>query len=62
MPARKPTTETSILSETLKVVSIGVSTFADDLRSQGVEVVGVDWKPPAGGDVEMMKLLEKLGT
>jgi len=53
--------EKSILSEKLKVINVGVSTFADDLRSQGVEVVHVDWKPPAGGDVEMMKLLEKLG-
>jgi hypothetical protein len=63
VPAKKKTTQkASILSETLKVVSIGVSTFADDLRSQDVEVVSVDWKPPAGGDVEMMKLLEKLGV
>ena len=51
----------NILSEKLKVVNIGISTFADDLRSQNVEVVNVDWKPPAGGDVEMLKLLEKLG-
>jgi hypothetical protein len=51
----------SILTEELKVVNIGISTFADDLRSQNVEVVHVDWKPPAGGDVEMLRLLEKLG-
>jgi hypothetical protein len=53
--------EKSILTEKLKVVNIGISTFADDLRSQGVEVVHLDWKPPAGGDIEMLKLLEKLG-
>jgi hypothetical protein len=51
----------NILTEKLKVVNIGISTFADDLRSQGVEVVHVDWEPPAGGDIEMLKLLEKLG-
>ena len=51
----------NILTEKLKVVNIGISTFADDLRSQGVDVVHVDWKPPAGGDVEMLRLLEKLG-
>jgi len=59
---RSRTKKKSILSETLKVVNIGVSTFADDLRSQGVEVVAVDWKPPAGGDAEMLRLLEKLGS
>lgn len=52
----------TILSEKLKVVNIGISTFGDDLRSQDVEVVDVDWKPPAGGDVEMSRLLEKLGS
>jgi hypothetical protein len=51
----------NILTEKLKVVNIGISTFANDLRSQNVEVVHVDWKPPAGGDIDMLKLLEKLG-
>jgi FdrA protein len=58
---KKRSTEKTILTEKLKVVNIGISTFADDLRSQDVEVIHVDWKPPAGGDVEMLKLLEKLG-
>jgi len=57
----KRSEEKNILTEKLKVVNIGISTFADDLRSQDVEVVHVDWKPPAGGDIEMLKLLEKLG-
>ena len=52
----------TILDHDLKVVNIGIATFADDLASQGVEVVKVDWKPPAGGDAEMMKILEKLGS
>lgn len=51
----------TILTENLKVVNIGILTFADDLRTQDVEVVQVDWKPPAGGDIEMLKLLDKLG-
>jgi len=51
-----------IIPRDLKVVNIGVPTFADDLRSQGVEVVNLAWKPPAGGDVEMLKLLDKLGS
>ena len=62
MPAAKKTKGPSIFNEELKVVSIGISTFADDLNSQGVAVVRVDWKPPAGGDLEMLRLLEKLGS
>ncbi len=61
MSEKKSGKEKTILTEKLKVVNIGISTFADDLRSQNVEVVHVDWKPPAGGDIEMLKLLEKLG-
>ena len=61
MSEKKNTEKKNILTEELKVVNIGILTFAEDLRSQGVEVVHVDWKPPAGGDVEMLKLLEKLG-
>lgn len=62
MPEKNRGKKKTILTEKLKVVNIGISTFADDLRSQGVEVVIVDWKPPAGGDVEMLRLLEKLGS
>jgi hypothetical protein len=61
MPEEKRREETNILREKLKVVNIGIKTFADDLRSQNVEVVHVEWKPPAGGDIEMLKLLAKLG-
>jgi len=51
----------NILKETLKIVNVGLQSFAEDLKSQGVEVVHVDWQPPAGGDVEMLRLLERLG-
>ena len=51
----------TVLGKKLNVVSIGVSTFADDLRKQNVDVVELDWSPPAGGDLEMIKLLKKLG-
>jgi hypothetical protein len=61
MVIEKEIKKKNILNEKLKVLNIGISTFADDLRSQNVEVIHVEWKPPAGGDVEMLKLLEKLG-
>jgi hypothetical protein len=51
----------SILGKKLNVITIGVSTFAEDLRKQGIEVLDLDWRPPAGGNPEMANLLEKLG-
>ncbi len=51
----------SILGKKLNVITIGVSTFAEDFRKQGIAVLDLDWKPPAGGNPEMANLLEKLG-
>jgi hypothetical protein len=50
----------SLLSKPVVAVNIGLSQFAKSLEEQGVEVVQVDWKPPAGGDKEMMELLDNL--
>jgi uncharacterized UPF0146 family protein len=49
-----------LLTEPIIVVNIGLGQFARSLEEQGVEVVLVDWKPPAGGDQEMMALLDNL--
>jgi hypothetical protein len=42
------------------VINIGVRDFAESLEDQQVEVLHVEWAPPAGGDREMAELLEKL--
>ena len=57
----KPTTGT-LLDEPLKVVNIGLEGFASELKQQGVEVIQVDWAPPAGGDPKLANLLSKLGA
>jgi hypothetical protein len=49
-----------LLSVPLVVVNIGLSKFAKSLEEQGVDVIQVDWVPPAGGDKEMMDLLDEL--
>lgn len=41
-------------------VNIGVADFAETLQIQGVEVIHVNWTPPAGGDPELMELLDQL--
>lgn len=49
-----------VLSEPLVVINIGLRGFSESLEEQEVEVVQVDWAPPAGGDQEMIDLLEDL--
>ncbi len=41
-------------------VNVGVQDFGKALEEQGVLVIYVDWSPPAGGDQEMIDLLEQL--
>ena len=50
------------LLDGLKVVNIGLEGFAEELDTQNVEVVHVDWSPPAGGDPKLAALLSKLGS
>ena len=43
-----------------RVINIGLSSFADDLKKQDAEIVNVDWSPPARGNIELANLLAKL--
>jgi FdrA protein len=49
-----------ILQGELRVINLGLELFAENLRSDGVEVVQVDWRPPAGGDARLAALLARL--
>jgi hypothetical protein len=49
-----------LLQEELVIINIGLRGFTESLEQQEVEVVQVDWIPPAGGDQEMIDILEKL--
>jgi hypothetical protein len=48
------------LNQPLIAINLGLDKFAESLQAQGVEVVRVDWRPPAGGDQEMIELLDQL--
>lgn len=41
-------------------INVGLDTFTESLLAQNVEVVQVDWKPAAGGNPDMLALLEKM--
>ncbi len=49
-----------ILDKPLIVINIGVHKFADSLSEQEVDVTHIDWSPPAGGDEQMIDLLDTL--
>lgn len=49
-----------LLQEPMVIINVGLAGFAKSLEEQRVEVVQVDWVPPAGGDQEMIDLLDLL--
>ena len=56
----QPTAVDKLLGAPLVAVNLGVEDFAETLQEQGAQVVHVEWSPPAGGDLEMLAILDKL--
>lgn len=51
----------SLFRSELIVVNVGPRLFATALEKQHYRTIQVDWKPIAGGDKEMQKILSLLG-
>ncbi len=50
----------ALLEGPLRIVNIGLESFAAELATQGVDVVQVEWSPPAGGNPKLADLLAKM--
>ncbi len=50
----------ALLSGPLVAINLGLASFGESLREQQVEVVLIDWSPPAGGDQELIDILDRL--
>ncbi|MBV8753031.1 MAG: hypothetical protein JO328_09240 [Hyphomicrobiales bacterium] len=50
----------TLLAAPPRVVNVGLELFATDLKAVGAQVVHVQWSPPAGGNVRLAGLLDKL--
>ncbi|MGB9662349.1 MAG: DUF1116 domain-containing protein [Moorellaceae bacterium] len=44
----------------LKVINLGSEVFARSMQAQGATVYRVRWEPPARGQIELIKILDKL--
>ncbi|MBN2259350.1 MAG: fdrA domain protein [Clostridiales bacterium] len=49
-----------LFDQKISIVNIGLESFYKELKSQNVEAIQVDWRPPAGGNKKMISLLSKL--
>jgi hypothetical protein len=52
--------EVELFQGTIVAINVGVQDFGSALEQQGIQVIYVDWSPPAGGDQEMIDLLDQL--
>jgi len=51
---------TSLFSTPLRVLNVGVQSFADSVTAVGADVTQIDWHPPADGDVAIGRALAAL--
>lgn len=48
------------LSQKPKVINVGIESFYEELKKLGVEAIHVDWRPPAMGDENLLKILDEI--
>jgi FdrA protein len=61
MSQQQDTEADKLLTSDVRVVNIGLREFARDLSACKVQVVHVDWSPPAVTNPKVASLLAKLG-
>jgi hypothetical protein len=59
-PAHEHESGRPLFGDGLRVVNLGLASFAENLRLAGGAAVHVDWRPPAGGDPAGMVALDVL--
>ena len=59
IPTHTPV-DLSVLKDPLSAINVGVESFAESLSAQDASVIHVDWRPPAGGNQELMSILERM--
>lgn len=52
--------DADIFSTPLSAINVGLEIFYASLEAQGVNAVHVDWRPPAGGNENLIALLAKM--
>ncbi len=49
-----------LFKKEISVVNVGLESFYNELKSQDVKAIHVDWRPPAFGNKKMSSLLSRL--
>jgi FdrA protein len=57
---RRKSVDLAMLNDPLSAINVGLESFAESLTVQETPVVHVDWRPPAGGNEQLMSILERM--
>ena len=52
--------ENKILNQEMSVINLGLPAFYESVKGQGTPCIHVDWRPPAGGDVRLIEIIDRL--
>jgi FdrA protein len=44
----------------MAAINVGLESFTESLAAQNARVIQVDWRPPAGGNEQLMGILERM--
>ena len=50
----------SALTKPMAAINVGLESFTESLAAQNARVIQVDWRPPAGGNEQLMAILERM--
>jgi FdrA protein len=59
-PKSLPAVDLNVLRQPLAAINVGLESFAESLLAQGAAAIQVDWRPPAGGNEQLMAILERM--
>jgi FdrA protein len=57
---RQVDVDLATLQGPLAGINVGLESFAESLVAQGAESIQVDWRPPAGGNEQLLAILERM--
>lgn len=52
--------EHKLFDEEMCIINLGLPGFYESVKEQGATCLHVDWQPPAGGDLRLIEILDRL--
>ncbi len=52
--------DAAVLQRSPAVLNLGLESIGEALQAGGAQVLQLDWRPPAGGDRQLMEILSRM--